>query len=96
MHKHQRTWLAPAVMGVFGLAAPLVAQGNAQFPTFRAGIDVVLVDARVVDKDGRPVTGLTAEDFEVRVDGARRRIVALEFQSAGPAPTPARGVSARG
>ena len=34
-------------------------------PTFRARIDAVTVDAIVTDKQGRPVTDLKAEDFEI-------------------------------
>ncbi len=33
--------------------------------TFRAGIDAVTVDASVTDKQGHPVTDLTASDFEI-------------------------------
>ena len=46
--------------------------GHAQEPVFRAGVDLVTVDAIVVDKDGRPVTGLTADDFILTVDGKPR------------------------
>jgi VWFA-related protein len=38
-------------------------------PTFRSGIDLVQVDAYVTDENGKPVTGLTADDFEVFEDG---------------------------
>jgi Ca-activated chloride channel family protein len=41
----------------------------AQQPTFRAGSDVVRVFATVLDKDGRLVTTLTKEQFEVRDEG---------------------------
>lgn len=36
-----------------------------QAPTFRTGVELVEVDVVVVDKDGHPVEGLTAEDFTV-------------------------------
>jgi VWFA-related protein len=36
-----------------------------QGPTFRAGVDAVNVDAIVTDKQGRPVTDLTKDDFEI-------------------------------
>ena len=68
-------------IALFG--AGLVAwQVTAQQPTFRAVTDVVVVDARVVDRSGRVVTDLTADDFEVRVDGASRRIASLRYESA--------------
>ena len=53
--------------------------GHAQEPMFRAGVDLVTVDAIVVDKDGRPVTGLTADDFILTVDGKPRAIDAFEL-----------------
>jgi VWFA-related protein len=34
-------------------------------PTFRAGVELVQVDVFVTDEDGRPVRGLTQDDFEV-------------------------------
>jgi Ca-activated chloride channel homolog len=40
-----------------------------QQPTFRGGSDVVRVYATVLDKDGRLVTRLTKEQFEVRDEG---------------------------
>src|SRR5262245_56495461 len=50
-------------------AAILAASPSAQQPTFRTGSDVVRVFATVVDKDGRLVTTLTKEQFEVRDEG---------------------------
>jgi VWFA-related protein len=46
---------------------------------FRAGVDLVTVDAVVLDKDGNPVPGLTRQDFEVEEDGRVQQIT--EFQS---------------
>jgi hypothetical protein len=37
--------------------------------TFRSGIDSISVDVIVTDKQGRPVTNLTQQDFEVREGG---------------------------
>jgi tetratricopeptide (TPR) repeat protein len=44
---------------------------------FRAGADVVLVDVSVRE-NGRPVTGLTAADFDVRDNGTRQRVETAE------------------
>jgi VWFA-related protein len=43
-------------------------------PVFRAQVDLVEVKAFVTDRDGRPVTDLTADDFEVLEDGVRQTI----------------------
>jgi len=51
--------------------AALLASSAAgqQQPTFRGGSDVVRVFATVLDRDGRLVTNLTKEQFDVRDDG---------------------------
>ena len=54
-------------------------------PAFRAGADLVIVDAVVVDKDGKPVSNLTAADFEVKDEG-RPQAVSL-FQTVSTAAT---------
>jgi VWFA-related protein len=41
---------------------------QSQTPTFRGGVDAVQVDAFVTDANGRPVRGLTVDDFEVYRD----------------------------
>ena len=51
---------------------------TAQAPTFRSGIDVVRIDAVVVDAKGMPIRGLKAEDFTVVEDGKARPIVAFD------------------
>ncbi len=45
-------------------------------PTFRSSVQLVRVDAVVVDADGRPVTGLKSEDFEI-LDNGRPQPVSL-------------------
>jgi Ca-activated chloride channel family protein len=42
---------------------------RAQQPTFRATVDLVHFGVSVVDKQGKPITGLTADDFEVMENG---------------------------
>ena len=54
-------------------AATLVAQAPASpqtAPTFRGGVQLIDVDVIVTDGDGRPVRGLTPDDFEI-VEGDR-------------------------
>ena len=55
------------------------AVGTAQQPIFRSGVDLVTVDAAVLDGDGRPVPTMRAEDFRIDVDGRPRRIVSAQF-----------------
>jgi VWFA-related protein len=49
--------------------------------TFRSAVDLVPVDVNVLDKTGRPVSDLTAEDFTLTVDGRPRRIASAQFIS---------------
>lgn len=55
------------------MSAALLPAATPQEPTERFGevveVRVVNVDVYVSDRDGRPVTDLTREDFELRVDG---------------------------
>ena len=50
---------------------------QAQQPPFRSGVDLVQLDVSVIDKDHRPVRGLTAAAFTVLEDGTPRDIVAF-------------------
>src|SRR5215208_1419609 len=43
-------------------------------PVFRSAVNLVQVDAYVTDSQGNPVTGLSADDFEVREDGRSQSI----------------------
>lgn len=65
------------VVAAFGAAKPL-AQDQPPPPVFQTGAEVVRVDFVVTDKSGRPVQGLTAQDFVVKQDGKDRPIVAFE------------------
>jgi len=61
-----------------GAAAVAVAAPQPHPPqTFRAGVDVVQVDVSVLDKDRRPVRGLSASDFTILEDGKPRPVVAF-------------------
>lgn len=64
-----------------------------QAPSFRSSVEVASVDASVVDNRGRPVLGLTAGDFVVRVDGSPRKVLSAEWVSLktpeGPLPAAA-------
>ena len=84
-----------AVLGVLCLPAVLLAVGQ-QTPTFRAGTDLVLIDTRVVGRDGTPVTGLKPDQFEVFIDGRRRAVASAEFVRGDAAGTPPAEGSAAG
>ncbi len=57
----------------------LAASAAAQ-QTFRSAIDLVHFGVTVTDKQGQPVTGLTAEDFEVVENGKKQ---SLQFFAVG-------------
>ncbi len=50
-------------------------------PTFRAAVDLLVVDASVVGRGGQPAEGLGPDDFVVEVDGRPRRVVSAELIS---------------
>jgi VWFA-related protein len=57
---------------------------NPQQAPFKAAVDLVEVDVTVVDKSGRPVTDLTAADFEIRERGQPQRIDTIYLVTADP------------
>jgi VWFA-related protein len=57
----------------------LGALGAQQVPSFKSGVDVVLIDVTVVDPTGRPVTDLKSEDFRITVDRKPRTIASATF-----------------
>ena len=56
------------------------AIARAQAPTFRARADLVSIDVGVRQR-GRPVTGLTAADFELIDNGVPQKISQLAYES---------------
>ena len=66
----------------------LVATQQPQTPGFRSSVEVTSLDVGVVDRDGKPITDLTPQDFVVRVDGAPRRVVSAEWVSLVTPPKP--------
>ena len=59
---------------------PTAAQLPPQ-PQFEARTDIVLVDVTVVSGNGDPVTGLTASDFVLEVNGRPRSVHTVQFIS---------------
>ena len=75
--------VAAAALGV----AAAVAQEPGAPPKFRGGVDIVIVEATVVDKNDALVTGLGPADFAVEIGGRAREIVSVEMarhENAGP------------
>jgi VWFA-related protein len=75
-------WIAvlAACSGCLAGALAAAPRPQAQQPraTFRSSIELVQIDAVVVDAQGRHVRGLTAEDFAVFDRGKRQAIAAFE------------------
>ncbi len=82
---------APGLAGAGSEEPGSTPAASPERPTFSVGVDVILVDAVVTDDQGRPVTGLTADDFEVREDGAPQTITrfeAVDLEAPSPEPAP--------
>lgn len=48
-------------------------------PVFRTGIEILTVDATVVDREGRQIVDLKPAEFEVEVDGDPRPVISAEY-----------------
>jgi VWFA-related protein len=59
-----------------------------QTPQWRSGIDLVVVDASVLDYDRRPVRGLTVADFTILEDGHPRSVATISEINASDTVTP--------
>jgi hypothetical protein len=75
-------WTLPAAL--IGAGAQ---DGPPQAP-FRSGVDVIVFDVSVLDKNRHPVAGLTPSDFTVQIDGQPRPVVAFRAVDL-PTPVPA-------
>jgi VWFA-related protein len=68
---------------------PLPPAPPQQPPTFRSGTLIVPLDVRVTDRNGKPITDLTAADFTVTEDRVPQRItqfVQQVFEAGEPTP----------
>ncbi|MEY4092933.1 MAG: hypothetical protein RLZZ53_132 [Acidobacteriota bacterium] len=74
-------------VALLALVVPTVnGQGQAQSQapqqppvTFRAEVNYIEVDARVLDRDGKFVTGLQASDFQIFEDGKQQNVTAFSM-----------------
>ena len=65
----------------------------AQPPVFRSDVDIVVVEATVVDRSGAIVRGLQPSDFRVEIGGRLREVVSadlVEYQTTAPAASATR------
>ncbi len=72
------TLLASAVM-TCTLQAQQAPPAPQAPPVFRAGVDLVSIDVTALDSNGRQVTDLSANDFQVEIDGQRRQVSTVEY-----------------
>ena len=64
-----------SLLALCALLAPAATAQDGSQPTFKSGVDLVRLDVRVVDEDGRPVTDLKLDEIEIRDSGAALPIV---------------------
>lgn len=50
-----------------------------QAPVFKSSVTLVTVDVTVLDKDGRPVPGLSADDFQIKLNGKLEAVRAMSY-----------------
>jgi VWFA-related protein len=62
----------------------LLAQsaGPAQTPVFRSSVELVRIDIRVIDDDGKPIVDLRPEELEITEEGTRRPVLLFQHVSA--------------
>lgn len=69
---------------IFALAAAAMVSAEQQTPTFKSTVTLVTVDVTVLDKDGKPVPGLTAEDFRIKLNGKSQSVQTLTYVDVTP------------
>jgi VWFA-related protein len=80
----KRVLLLLIAIGLSGGALDGQGQSQPQQPqqppiTFRAEVNYVEVDARVLDRDGKFITGLGAGDFQILEDGKPQKVTAFSL-----------------
>lgn len=85
----RRTTLVPIATVAAGLVVlavssvrPAAQESASTQAPFRARTDIVQIDVQVVDRDGRPVSGLDASQFAVTIAGDARRVAFAQLVDA--------------
>jgi Ca-activated chloride channel family protein len=76
------TYVARAILGAALVTVPVAAR--AQEARFRTAVDLIHVGVTVVDENGRLITDLNRDDFELYEEGRRQEVA---FFAAGGLPT---------
>jgi VWFA-related protein len=90
--RHALSTAAVALLATMATRAQTPAATPPATPQFRSGVDVVVVEATVLDKAGAVVKGLEPGDFTVEVGGKPREIVStalVEFEAPSKDAPPA-------
>jgi VWFA-related protein len=88
-----------ALLPLFCLLTPVMAQELESTFKFEVTTNLIVINVEVADKDGKPVEGLAAQDFEIFEDKKRQQISVFEFQrleGTGLAAAPAAATAAAG
>ena len=70
--------VATLVAACTAAAVPAAAQTATVQPTFRSGVDLVRIDVRVTDAEGRPITDLRPEELQLFEEGKPLPIVLFQ------------------
>ena len=75
------------LVAVLAAAAAVAVTAAQQPPKFISGVEMVVLDVSVLDRDRRPVRGLQAADFTVLEDGQPQKVSSFEaFDFEDPVP----------
>lgn len=82
------TWILLAVVAPTALTlAGQQLNPPPQVPRFQSGVEMVVLDVSVLDRDRRPVRGLKASDFTVLEDGQPQKVSSFDaFDYEDPVP----------
>ena len=73
----RNSWISAAFAALLASVAVLVAQESDVPPRFKTTTEAVRVDVLATDRTGRPVQGLSKDDFKIFEDGVEQEIVSF-------------------